>query len=518
MLKDINFSDKITQITNGSNQLNFIECQKLASMNDPEGILRLGYCYEYGIGVKKDENKAFIHYQKSSNLNNSNGMYHVGHCYYLGIGVKINKNKAFMHYLKSAEAGNSMGIFKTAICYYYGIGVKKNNDKYRYWIGKNSDYGKCTHCNEYNTNKAWCQTCDPDITIQRWTSKNKDIDDCIKGFQIRTNKYERIIEWIPFDRLIITEEIGKGGFSTVFSAIWLDGIRKIDDDNSNYTRTCEPSGTVALKTFPDSKKSTDFLRIFDNHIKCMWWGSKLKIYGLTQNTETNEYLMTFISLDLYYIHDGGYIHADFHSGNILQDGGIGNKMQSYISDLGLSKKNNENVSGSIYGVMPYVAPEVLLGQKFTQAADIYSIGAIMSEISTGQRPFDGYKFDINLAIKILNGLRPELAFGTPKCYIELARQCMDPNPQKRPTAMDIYLKLNEWSKSIGDLDDTDEIKKQFLDADEIVKKLPVVLPKYSDFIYTSKIINTRKILDAIEDSTLIELYISNNIKITNTNK
>ncbi|KAF0537607.1 calmodulin-dependent protein kinase [Gigaspora margarita] len=78
MLKDINLSDKITQITNSSNQLNFIECQKLANMNDPEGILRLGYFYEYGIGVKK---KAFIHYQKSSNLNNSNGMYHVGHCY-----------------------------------------------------------------------------------------------------------------------------------------------------------------------------------------------------------------------------------------------------------------------------------------------------------------------------------------------------------------------------------------------------------------------------------------------------
>ena len=186
-------------------------------------------------------------------------------------------------------------------------------------------------------------------------------------------------------------------------------------------------------------------------MKCNLLGNKLAIYGITQNAKTNEYLMVLqysnngnlhkylstkfreltwqirlklllnISEDLYDIHKGGYIHADLHSGNILQDRHISKGMQSYISDLGLSRKYDENTSGDIYGVLPYVAPEVLSGKEFTKKADIYGFGVIMSEISTGQRPFDGCKFDISLAIKICKGLQPEFALGTPNYYIKFAK-------------------------------------------------------------------------------------------------
>ncbi|RIB30491.1 kinase-like domain-containing protein [Gigaspora rosea] len=534
-------NENLTKLIDNFNQLNFASCQQLADMNDPEGIYRLGYCYEYGIGVEKDERRAFTYYQKSAEMNNSNGIYQVGYCYYLGIGVDVDKHKAFTYYLKSAEEGNSMGIWKTAICYKYGIGVEENNDKYYDWLYENSKYGKCANCNEFNTQKAWCQTCDPDITIQGWTSGNKEIDDCMKAIQLRTNIYE-----------VNIKKIGEGGFGSIFSATWLDGIREIkeiektdkdeDDDDSDdnkdngnymYMRTRKPSSTVALKTLSGSKENHDFLKEFESLAKCGLMGTKLKIYGLAQNTETNEYLMAFqyadngslykflsknfqeltwqtklkllcdISNDLYNIHGAGYIHADFHSGNILQDKGISNVIQSYISDMGLSKKYNENDSKDcIYGVMPYVAPEVLSGQKFTQAADIYSFGIIMLEMSTGQRPFDGYQFNDELAVKICIGLRPEFAPGTPECYVKLAKQCMDSDPQKRPYAYKIRDILNDWYDIIKQLDnidlnnedvdnensnnedsdsdnkDVNIIKRQFLAADKMVKELPTTLPKH----------------------------------------
>src|SRR5690242_3169650 len=101
----------ITQVTNAFDQLNIDNCQKLADKNDPDGLFWLGYCYEYGIGMEKDEKKAFVNYQKSAEMNNPNGMYQVGYYYDLGIGVEIDKYKAFVLYLKSAEAGNSNGIW-----------------------------------------------------------------------------------------------------------------------------------------------------------------------------------------------------------------------------------------------------------------------------------------------------------------------------------------------------------------------------------------------------------------------
>lgn len=95
-----------------------------------------GYCYEHGIGVEKNKNKAFDHYHQSAEMDNSNGIYQIGYCYYLGVGVEIDKHKAFMNYLKSAKAGNSMGVFKTAICYRYGVGVEASYSNYNDWIDK----------------------------------------------------------------------------------------------------------------------------------------------------------------------------------------------------------------------------------------------------------------------------------------------------------------------------------------------------------------------------------------------
>ncbi|RIB30479.1 hypothetical protein C2G38_151016 [Gigaspora rosea] len=172
----------------------------------------------------------------------------------------------------------------------------------------------------------------------------------MKMFQLRVKAYEDAIEWIPFNRLSNIKEIGKGGFGSVYSALWLDGKRKVeeinDGDNDIYKRAREPSSIVALKTLTGSKENNfDFLREFKSFMTFKLNYSELAVYGITQNTESKEYLMVFlfakkgslhkylkgnfcnltwltklqvlkdISYDLHRIHDfAGYIHADFHSG------------------------------------------------------------------------------------------------------------------------------------------------------------------------------------------------------------
>ncbi|RIB16091.1 hypothetical protein C2G38_2038845 [Gigaspora rosea] len=51
------------------------------------------------------------------------------------------------------------------------------NDDYL-WV-----YGKYTQYKKFNTTRVWCQTCDPELIPERWTSGNEDVDYCIKNFQ-----------------------------------------------------------------------------------------------------------------------------------------------------------------------------------------------------------------------------------------------------------------------------------------------------------------------------------------------
>ncbi|POG71910.1 kinase-like domain-containing protein, partial [Rhizophagus irregularis DAOM 181602=DAOM 197198] len=121
-----------------------------------------------------------------------------------------------------------------------------------------------------------------------------------------------------------------------------------------------------------------------------------------------------IAFGLKGIHNKGLIHHDFHCENILSDFDI----NAYITDLGLCQpvnvKSSQNSNKKIYGVLPYVAPEVLRGKKYTQASDIYGFGIIAYEICTGFPPYYDIAHDEFLAMKICKGLRPMSNYKIPQ--------------------------------------------------------------------------------------------------------
>ena len=91
------------------------------------------------------------------------------------------------------------------------------------------------------------------------------------------------------------------------------------------------------------------------------------------------------------------VHRDFHIGNILLAYN-NNNSRSFISDMGLCGEVGNVDATKIYGVLPYVAPEVLRGKHYTQAADIYSFGMVMYFVATGRQPFANYAHDQYLAL------------------------------------------------------------------------------------------------------------------------
>ena len=73
--------------------------------------------------------------------------------------------------------------------------------------------------------------------------------------QLKIDKYNDIVfEWIPYNQFSDIKEIGKGGFATVYSAIWKDG-RLNWNRADKYTR--EPNNKVALKCLHNSQNITD---------------------------------------------------------------------------------------------------------------------------------------------------------------------------------------------------------------------------------------------------------------------
>ncbi|UZO27070.1 uncharacterized protein OCT59_019278 [Rhizophagus irregularis] len=106
-------------------------------------------------------------------------------------------------------------------------------------------------------------------------------------------------------------------------------------------------------------------------------------YGITIDPESKNFMivMGYANDGLDNIHQKGLIHLihrDFHCGNILRSSGF-----ILITDLGLCRpvnvKSSQNECKELYGVLPYVAPEVLRGKGYTQESDIYGFGIIAYE-------------------------------------------------------------------------------------------------------------------------------------------
>ncbi|RGB44031.1 kinase-like domain-containing protein [Rhizophagus diaphanus] len=316
--------------------------------------------------------------------------------------------------------------------------------------------------------------------------------------QLKINKeFDIIFEWIPFNQFNKIEVIGKGGFSIVYSAIWKDGPLFYKEK----FRRISGNMKVALKSLLNS--SQNIIDEFLNEIRAYsldYFENIIRIYGLSQNPDTKDYILVLgyaSGGSLYYqlnknydksnwtsklnltlnilkglknIHQKQMVHRDFHIGNLLVEQEI--ILQSskiYISDMGLcGEVSNIKDESKIYGVIPYVAPEVLKGKPYTQAADIYSLGMIMYFIATRQQPFFNCAHDEFLVLNICNGIRPEINESEiPKIYIDIMKKCWDSNPNNRPSAIDLENLIKSFF-SYGHFKDV-EIEKQFEKAEEYRK-------------------------------------------------
>lgn len=85
------------------------------------------------------------------------------------------------------------------------------------------------------------------------------------------------------------------------------------------------------------------------------------------------------------MHAAGIAHGDIKPGNIVLD----RSGRAKLVDFGLSGMTRNDGTGGIVGTPNYIAPELLRGASDNSRSDIYSLGATLYHVLTGQPPYDG---------------------------------------------------------------------------------------------------------------------------------
>jgi len=149
-------------------------------------------------------------------------------------------------------------------------------------------------------------------------------------------------------------------------------------------------------------------------------------------------------------HDKGIVHQDIKSSNIL----LTSKGQAKIMDFGLAKLSKGKLAGPrdmVVGTAAYMSPEQAHGEAVDQRTDIWSLGAVLYEMISGQLPFKG-DYEQAVMYSILNE-EPQpltnLKTDLPKELERIVNKALTKNLDDRyQNASDLLIDLKKLRKEI----------------------------------------------------------------------
>jgi eukaryotic-like serine/threonine-protein kinase len=160
-------------------------------------------------------------------------------------------------------------------------------------------------------------------------------------------------------------------------------------------------------------------------------------------------------------HRSGVVHRDLKPGNIMLS-----KAGAKLLDFGLAKPAVSPASamtitgtagsapvteqGMIVGTFQYMSPEQVEGKELDGRSDIFSLGAMLYEMLTGRRAFEG-KSQLSVASAILEKEPASISIAkplTPRTLDHVIRRCLAKDPDERwQTSRDLALELKSISQT-----------------------------------------------------------------------
>jgi non-specific serine/threonine protein kinase len=195
-------------------------------------------------------------------------------------------------------------------------------------------------------------------------------------------------------------------------------------------------------------------------------GQTLKHYIAEKHLEIADFLNLAIQMAdaLDAAHSKGIVHRDIKPANIF----VTVRGQAKILDFGLAKitkgadlgvtGHSETLAGVVSGTLPYMSPEQLQGRPIDERTDLFSLGVVMYEMATGQRPFHGgTSFD--LTSSILRDSPPPLAehrADLPAALDRILQRCLAKDANGR------YLSARELREAL------DRLRREMTSGSQVV--------------------------------------------------
>ncbi|GBC43729.1 uncharacterized protein OCT59_028439 [Rhizophagus irregularis] len=220
-------------------------------------------------------------------------------------------------------------------------------------------------------------------------------------------------------------------------------IHKLVNHHENILRFCGITEINADTVYQINKyclvleyaDSGTLNKYLSNHFNELNWYDKLS-------------LALQLAKALQHLHNKDIIHCDLHANNILI-----HKKTIKLADFGLSTSTKETSEDTnnvlrIIGIIPYIDPKhfIVENYKLSKMSDMYSIGVLLWQISSGRKPFSDTDYDIMLSLAIINGEREEIIEGTPVEYSNLYKDCWKFEPNERPNIQKVVSSLDKLIK------------------------------------------------------------------------
>jgi serine/threonine-protein kinase len=156
---------------------------------------------------------------------------------------------------------------------------------------------------------------------------------------------------------------------------------------------------------------------------------------------------------LEFAHGRGVVHRDIKPANLIltMEGVL------KVADFGIARVDTSELTmaGTVLGTPSYMAPEQCMGKATDQRADLFSVGVVLYELLTGQKPFTGTAETIMYQICNVEPIPPsQRAQGTlPLCIDALLARSLAKAPEARfQYARDFQQALQAAAYSVGAID------------------------------------------------------------------